>query len=65
MSRQASCTSRATRSLASSLVPEIGAKSMTGSSLALAQRPSLGAASGGATGAVAAWTSVGITLSFL
>ena len=43
MSRQASCTSLATRSLALSLVPLIGAKSITGSSLALAQRPSFGA----------------------
>src|SRR5215216_4223503 len=58
MSRQASCTSRAMRSLASSLLPLIGAKSITGSSLALAQRPSFGPGIGGATGAVTAvWTS--------
>ena len=61
MSRQASCTSLATRSIAASFVPLSGAKSITGSSLALAQRPSLGAARGGATGGV--WTSACMVLS--
>ena len=46
MSRQASCTSLATRSIAASFLPLKGAKSMVGSSLALAQRPRAGAAKG-------------------